>query len=738
MNFDESEEKVLALQGTSRKNERQKSTVVCEGCGIRGHRLSTCRLKDVDCDHCGGKGHVRRYCKERIEEIFSSPEFNDFAVDSGANKHVSRWGFDFEPSSLKRVRNHYLYRGKCTLVPGAARVLAVSQLVDNDYKCEFDKEGATLSKGRRVLRAVRKNGLYKLKKPDIEFLHYSEKNQCYLAKGKKKEMSEEHKNAATKVKREKVLLKKKLYSTIRDELKEKENKEDVQECGSVLSKRKLPRRYVREIRKQAAEALKKICTDSDANMKFLLTEGGTEFTSKLFKEVASANNVEHKFCAPHTPEHRGKIERSMGLVFSGVKAALEESGIAKKPEIEKIYKFGSKCWFHHKESGKLIKKACSGRLLCIDEDYVGGDTWVILNMESGRLVRSRNFEANDEYVTQAEIEVLKEQINEVEDSSDEEGESNSENEDDNGNENENEHENANAYENEDGNRNSNVRNHIIDNKTLNIKDTCRVRFKDHGWFNGEITRTRVNTGKGRNRYCDIEENNESHQGKKRYYDVTFEDGERQYLLTGNKDLEGISEAQYLAEQSDEESNEESGSQGESSQEEESEEWENDGPVEENGSQEEENNVGLMSNCYNLPKKLTDIEILPDRIEWMEAVLQSLWDNNTYRIVKVSDLPKVSILLSTKYIFDIKRDENGQPIRRKVRSVVEGQHARKGFEYERTSSPLKRGWEIKQMDVKTAFLEGEMDKPVYCSLPEWLRLIGVELPKDSIGILVKKS
>eukprot|EP00122_Pirum_gemmata_P008354 Pgem_evm2s7700 len=60
-------------------------------------------------------------------------------------------------------------------------------------------------------------------------------------------------------------------------------------------------------------------------------------------------------------------------------------------------------------------------------------------------------------------------------------------------------------------------------------------------------------------------------------------------------------------------------------------------------------------CYK------DIKSLPDRKEWEESAreeLQSLFDNGTYEIIDISELPTGAIIHGNKLIFSVKTDQDG--------------------------------------------------------------------------------
>lgn len=103
-------------------------------------------------------------------------------------------------------------------------------------------------------------------------------------------------------------------------------------------------------------------------------------------------------------------------------------------------------------------------------------------------------------------------------------------------------------------------------------------------------------------------------------------------------------------------------------------------------------------------------------------------NNVWKFTKRPDEVKP---LKTKWVFRLKENENGQPVRYKARLVVKGFLQRPGIDYEETFAPVARlatvrvvlavgvhyGFHLHQMDVKTAFLHGDLKEELYIEVPE---------------------
>uniref|UniRef100_A0A151UDQ7 Retrovirus-related Pol polyprotein from transposon TNT 1-94 n=1 Tax=Cajanus cajan TaxID=3821 RepID=A0A151UDQ7_CAJCA len=112
---------------------------------------------------------------------------------------------------------------------------------------------------------------------------------------------------------------------------------------------------------------------------------------------------------------------------------------------------------------------------------------------------------------------------------------------------------------------------------------------------------------------------------------------------------------------------------------------------------------------------------------MQAELQALENTNTWDLV---DHPPDKNLMSCKWVFKVKTYSDGSIERYKARLVARGFTQEYGIDYEETFAPVARltslrtllaiaaskKWFIDQMDVKNAFLNGDLDAEVYMQPP----------------------
>jgi hypothetical protein len=126
-------------------------------------------------------------------------------------------------------------------------------------------------------------------------------------------------------------------------------------------------------------------------------------------------------------------------------------------------------------------------------------------------------------------------------------------------------------------------------------------------------------------------------------------------------------------------------------------------------------------------------------EWRMAMLEemaSIEENKTWTLV---DLPKGQRAIGLKWVFKLKRDEHGEVVKHKARLVAKGYVQRQGIDFEEVFAPVARmesvrvvlavaahrGWSVHHMDVKSAFLNGELAEEVYVAQPPGFTAAGHE-------------
>ena len=105
-------------------------------------------------------------------------------------------------------------------------------------------------------------------------------------------------------------------------------------------------------------------------------------------------------------------------------------------------------------------------------------------------------------------------------------------------------------------------------------------------------------------------------------------------------------------------------------------------------------------------------------EYDSIVRNDVWD--------VVPRSKEKSMVSLKWIYKTKHTTNGSIEKYKARFVAQGLSQKEGIDYEETIAPVARytsiktilslavvmKWKVHQMDVKTTFLNGEIEEEVY--------------------------
>ena len=132
----------------------------------------------------------------------------------------------------------------------------------------------------------------------------------------------------------------------------------------------------------------------------------------------------------------------------------------------------------------------------------------------------------------------------------------------------------------------------------------------------------------------------------------------------------------------------------------------------------------------VPTTLTEAMQSPYAKEWAEAAVDewcSLLRNDTWTLVDKQAWMKI---IPCRWVFVLKTDAHGVPVRFKARLVAGGHRQTAGVDYAETFAPVarltsmrmlfalaaSRRWQVHQIDITTAFLNGDIDVDVYMSQP----------------------
>jgi hypothetical protein len=133
-----------------------------------------------------------------------------------------------------------------------------------------------------------------------------------------------------------------------------------------------------------------------------------------------------------------------------------------------------------------------------------------------------------------------------------------------------------------------------------------------------------------------------------------------------------------------------------------------------------------------PKNFNEASIDDHWINAMDDELDQIEKNNTCELVH---RPEGKNVIGSKWIFKNKLNEQGQVVRNKARLVYEGYAQIEGLDYDETFAPIARleairmflayachkRFKVYQMDVKSAFQNGDLSEEVYMEQPEGFEL-----------------
>jgi hypothetical protein len=130
----------------------------------------------------------------------------------------------------------------------------------------------------------------------------------------------------------------------------------------------------------------------------------------------------------------------------------------------------------------------------------------------------------------------------------------------------------------------------------------------------------------------------------------------------------------------------------------------------------------------------DILKMPSELqeEWKQVCREELASLRKRKVFELVDPPKGRKVIKNRWVFDLKSDG-----RKKARLVAKGFSQVEGIDYDEIFSPVVRfetvrmmivlaalkDWHISGLDVKTAFLYGDLDEELYMEQPEGFKVPG---------------
>lgn len=147
----------------------------------------------------------------------------------------------------------------------------------------------------------------------------------------------------------------------------------------------------------------------------------------------------------------------------------------------------------------------------------------------------------------------------------------------------------------------------------------------------------------------------------------------------------------------------------------------------------------LSEVQSEPVSIEEATTCPDSSKWMQAMeteMRSLKDNDVWELV---DLPAGRKTVGSKWVYKVKTGADGSIERYKARLVAQGFSQSYGTDYDETFCPVVRqeslrvlialsvqyGLQLHQVDVTTAFLNGNLEEEIFMKQPKGFGTKGEE-------------
>ena len=150
-------------------------------------------------------------------------------------------------------------------------------------------------------------------------------------------------------------------------------------------------------------------------------------------------------------------------------------------------------------------------------------------------------------------------------------------------------------------------------------------------------------------------------------------------------------------------------------------------------------AAVTSTGSDEPKTVKEALAGPDKAKWMTAMEKDMESLRTHDVWDLVELPRDRKAVGSKWVYKVKKNADGSVEQYKARLVTQGFTQKFGIDYDETFCPVVRfesvrtvialavqnGLKLHQMDVATAFLNGELKEEVYMKQPEGFETVGQE-------------
>ena len=149
------------------------------------------------------------------------------------------------------------------------------------------------------------------------------------------------------------------------------------------------------------------------------------------------------------------------------------------------------------------------------------------------------------------------------------------------------------------------------------------------------------------------------------------------------------------------------------------------------------NPRLIAHDEEESKTMQQVLFGPQAKEWFETIKEDINSMESNRVWDLVDLLLGRKTIENKWVLNIKHKADGTIDRYKAQLVAKGYTQQEGIDYEETFSPVVRfasirlilaimarmDLELYQMDIKTVFLNGELDEEIHMDQPLGFELKG---------------
>ncbi|GJU57075.1 retrovirus-related pol polyprotein from transposon TNT 1-94 [Tanacetum coccineum] len=136
----------------------------------------------------------------------------------------------------------------------------------------------------------------------------------------------------------------------------------------------------------------------------------------------------------------------------------------------------------------------------------------------------------------------------------------------------------------------------------------------------------------------------------------------------------------------------------------------------------------LYNSVLLKVERKNVKTAMDEACWFKAMQEEIHEFSRLQVWELVPKPECAIIIALKWIYKVKLDEYGDVLKNKARLVAKGYQQEEGIDFEESfalvahilatrifiANATNKNMVIYQMDVKTAFLNGELKEEVYAS------------------------